>query len=66
MPREGPLRECRRCAHFRDDPAAIEALVTGLTSFGSGYGSARADDGLCLHHQRYLSGRASCPDFDPG
>ena len=66
MPREEPRRECRRCVHFRDDPAMIEALVTGLASFGSGYSSVRADDGLCLHHQRYLSGRASCPDFDAG
>ena len=27
--------------------------------------SVRADDGICLRHERYLSARASCPDFRP-
>jgi hypothetical protein len=29
----------------------------------SGYSSVRADDGICLRHERYLSAESSCPDF---
>jgi hypothetical protein len=29
----------------------------------SGDASVRADDGICLRHDRYLSARASCADF---
>jgi hypothetical protein len=31
----------------------------------SGYGSVRAEDGICLKHDRYLSAESSCPDFAP-
>lgn len=55
--------QCRTCAHFRDDPASLEAAFPGLTALGSGYASVRAEDGLCLRHDRYLSGRASCGEF---
>jgi hypothetical protein len=57
------LRQCRTCRHFRNDPAFLEAAFAGLTSMSSGYGSARSDDGLCLHHDRYLGARSSCADY---
>jgi hypothetical protein len=56
-------RECRSCRHFRNDAQYIETVFRGLTSLSSGAGSARADDGVCLRHDRYLSARASCADF---
>jgi hypothetical protein len=56
-------RQCRSCRHFRNDAKYLEAAFPGLTSLSSGYGSTRADDGLCLQHDRYLSARSSCPDF---
>jgi hypothetical protein len=60
-----PQGRCFACVHFRNDPAYLESVFKGLTSLSSGYGSARADDGLCLRHDRYLGARSSCPDFAP-
>ena len=56
-------RECRFCRHFRNDARFLEASFPGLTSMSSGYGSVRADDGICLRHDRYLSAESSCRDF---
>jgi hypothetical protein len=56
---------CGSCGNFRNDPAYLEAVIPGLSSLSSGDASVRADDGLCLHHDRYLSARASCADFTP-
>jgi hypothetical protein len=55
---------CASCKHFRSDPIAIEQLVPGLRSFGSGFASVRSDDGLCLRHARYLSAAAHCAQFE--
>ena len=55
--------ECLGCIHFRNDPAYLESVFKGLSSLGSGYGSVRADDGLCLRHDRYLSAHSWCADF---
>ena len=57
--------KCRQCRHFRNDPAYLEAAIKGLATMSSAYGSVRADDGLCLHHDRYLSAEAGCADFQP-
>ena len=54
---------CGSCQHFRNDPAYLEAAIPGLSSLSSSAASVRADDGLCLHRDRYLSARASCADF---
>jgi hypothetical protein len=56
---------CRACRHFRNDPAHLEAVFKGLSSLGSAYASVRGEDGICERHERYLSARASCPDFNP-
>jgi hypothetical protein len=57
--------QCGRCASFRNDRAYLEAAMPGFSSMGSGDASVRADDGICLRHDRYLSARASCADFTP-
>jgi hypothetical protein len=57
--------QCRTCRHFRSDPRLIEALTPGLVSFGSGDASVRADDGLCLHHARYVAANAGCESYEP-
>lgn len=59
----GPTEECGACAHFRNDPAYLEAVFTGLTSLGSAHASVRADDGLCLRHDRCRSAHYGCADF---
>jgi hypothetical protein len=58
-------RCCGACAYFRNDPAFLEALFAGLAVLSSGYGSVRAEDGLCLHHDRYFSANAGCGAFRP-
>jgi hypothetical protein len=54
---------CASCRHFRNDPAYLEAAMPGLTSLSSASASVRADDGLCLRHDRYLGAGRSCADF---
>ena len=51
---------CRACAHFRNDPAYLEAIFPGMSAMSSAWGSTRAEDGLCLKHDRYLSADAGC------
>ena len=54
---------CAACRFFRNDPAFLEAQIPGLAAMSSGHASVRADDGICLRHDRYLSARATCRDF---
>jgi hypothetical protein len=54
---------CGSCRHFRNDPAYLEAAMPGFSSLSSAFASVRADDGLCLMRDRYLSARASCARF---
>jgi len=54
---------CGSCRHFENSAAYLEAAIPGLASLSSGAASVRADDGLCLLHDRYLGARASCADF---
>jgi hypothetical protein len=49
--------------HFERDPLAIEQVVPGLNAMSSGFASVRADDGLCRHHDRHVSARATCAAF---
>lgn len=58
-------RSCRACVHFRNDPAYLEAIFSGYSTLSSAWGSTRAEDGLCLRHDRYLSADAGCCDFAP-
>jgi hypothetical protein len=59
----GPV--CEGCKWFQNDPLLIEAIYPGLTSMSSGFASVRDRDGICQHHQRYLSARDSCEQFSP-
>jgi hypothetical protein len=60
-----PEREkrCGACVHFRNEPEYLEAAFAGLASLSSAYGSVRAEDGLCLLHDRYLGAHCWCADF---
>jgi hypothetical protein len=58
-----PQARCGACAHFRNDAATLEAAFAGLTSLGSARASVRAEDGLCLRHDRYLAATSWCGDF---
>jgi hypothetical protein len=62
---EQPSGRCGDCTYFRNDPAFLEAAFSGLSSLSSGYASVVTDDGLCLHHDRYLGARWGCADFTP-
>ena len=61
--RTAVARACAHCAHFRNDPADIEAALPGLASLSSGSGSVRSDDGLCLKHDRFVTMGSSCSVF---
>ena len=63
--RKSPVGRCVACSHFSNDPAYLETVFKGLTSFSSAYASVRADDGLCTRHDRYLSPQSFCGDFVP-
>ena len=54
---------CARCAHFEDDPAALERAIEGLTSLSSGHGATRARDGLCTLHDRLTGAHGACGDY---
>jgi len=56
-------RACRDCVFFRNDAAYLERAIEGLRVMSSGYASVRAEDGVCLRHDRYLSAWASCGEF---
>jgi len=36
-----------------------------MSAMSSAWGSTRAEDGLCLKHDRYLSADSGCADFTP-
>ncbi|MFZ3483767.1 hypothetical protein [Sphingomonas sp. 3-13AW] len=57
---------CFPCAHFCHDPAHLERALPGLTTLSSGTASVRAQDGLCLHHDRIINGRQRCAAFAAG
>ncbi len=65
MKREAMTGRCRACAHFRNSPAFLESIFPGMSAMSSAWGSTRAEDGLCLKHDRYLSADAGCADFTP-
>jgi hypothetical protein len=58
-------RRCATCAHFRNDPAHLEAAFPGLSALGSAWGSTRADDGLCELRGIYLSSEGACERYRP-
>lgn len=62
---DAPTRKpaCGACRFFRNDPAYLEAAFPGMASMGSGHASVKADDGICLRHDRYHSAHASCDEF---
>jgi hypothetical protein len=60
-----PQQHCSACVYFRNDAKFLEAVFGGLTGLSSGFGSVRADDGICLRHDRYLSAHGFCSEFSP-
>jgi len=65
MSLQARLGKCRDCRHFRNDPEYLEGAIKGLSALSSASASVRAEDGLCLFHDRYLSADSSCSDFAP-
>jgi hypothetical protein len=63
-PPTGRAVRCGSCRHFRNDPRFLEAAIPGLSSLSSGAASVRADDGICLRHDRYLGADRSCAEFE--
>jgi len=60
---------CGACRHFCNEPLLLEQQTPGLAALSSGFAAARADDGLCSAHLRYLPAYAVCNRFqarEPG
>jgi hypothetical protein len=55
---------CRDCRSFEGRPLAVEAGLPMIASLSSAHGSSRADDGLCMLHDRFVRARAHCDAFD--
>jgi hypothetical protein len=59
------LGRCAACRFFIGAPAALERAIPGLNILSSGYGSTRADTGLCERHDTFTTATtAACPAFD--
>ncbi|MCW8985019.1 MAG: hypothetical protein OQK55_06725 [Thermoanaerobaculales bacterium] len=60
-------QNCRHCARFVDDPAAIEREFPGLTILGSAYASVRGAAGICRELDRFMDPipAGDCPYFVP-
>jgi hypothetical protein len=60
-------QNCRHCARFVDDPAAIEQEFPGLNILGSVYASVRGNAGICRELDRFMDPipAADCPTFVP-
>jgi hypothetical protein len=54
---------CGSCKHFDASPAGFEQALPGLLSFSSGSASVRAQDGICLLHERLVSARSGCKQY---
>ena len=59
------LANCASCVHFDNRPAAVEAALPGLRSFGSAESAVRTADGVCRLNGRYLAATRSCDQHTP-
>jgi hypothetical protein len=55
---------CATCRYFTGAPREIEALLPGMRTLGSAYGSVRATDGVCRLHDRYLDPSSRCDSYE--
>jgi hypothetical protein len=54
---------CGRCAHFVDEPRALERSLVGLAILSSAWGDSRGDQGLCELHDLFLQPVMTCSRF---
>ncbi|MBF0265495.1 MAG: hypothetical protein HQL46_09490 [Gammaproteobacteria bacterium] len=55
--------KCYKCENFVVDASELEREIKGLNIVSSAYGSVRADTGLCLWHETFVTNSSSCDDF---
>ncbi|WP_114813860.1 hypothetical protein [Paraburkholderia kururiensis] len=58
-------RCCAACRLRADDRHSMEQSIAGLAVFGSGFGDAVAASRLCTLHDRLVSPRDTCSQFQP-
>jgi hypothetical protein len=51
---------CADCRYFLNDPHVLEREIAGLSSLSSARASVRADDGICVRHDRMTGRRFWC------
>jgi len=64
MKQQSKSRCCINCNHFRNSPAYLEQVFSGMKTMSSGHASVRMDDGICLLHDEYLSANDWCDHFE--
>jgi hypothetical protein len=58
-----PAPGCAHCRHFDAVERELESKLRNLSSLSSAYGSVRAHDGLCHHHDRYVAVSSICAAY---
>lgn len=59
------LDACGRCRFFENESRALELALPGLTSLSSADAAVRDRDGLCARHERLVTQRSYCREFEP-
>ena len=55
---------CANCRYFSGAPREVEALLPGMRTLGSAYGSVRATEGVCVLHNRYVDPSSRCDSHE--
>jgi hypothetical protein len=61
--RSGRRPTCAQCAHFEDDPGALERTFVGIAALSSAYGSSRGDAGVCRRAGTFHDPEPACTEF---
>jgi hypothetical protein len=56
---------CKECRFFVAAPGDLERAIPGLNILSSGFGSVRADTGLCAAQDIFVVPIPACADFEP-
>ena len=56
--------QCSHCRHALLRADHLEAAIPGLNILSSAYGSVRDETGLCQRHDKFITARSRCADFE--
>ncbi len=56
--------QCLHCRHALLRADRLEVVIPGLNILSSAYGSVRGETGLCRRHDKFITARSTCADFE--